>query len=666
MDLFLDNPNGLPKIAAAMSRLSENPDDWNTEIINELLRQAPYAGDFSLRIIMNELDSERRYALGAIEVKSSQASNPRDNKLAPENQGVKQVLIPIIVKEGKMSPLDVFLHNGKAQPLTEQRLRIAMFRPQLFEGIGKRPGDQDIMNTLFPPYRSGGFGIGGNSYVGTHESSKFSSVNSGIINEIHHTIKQDDFNKVENSLNNDPTLRAAVMNNPASYSFMLKLAEQIKRVEAEYMCKQAMQAIPPKVVQVQHVGGVFKIKTANPNALLLQENDVDRPTAESIVGADIVREVERDGTITISTEPVVKNTLVGLKVGAASEFGEWKVKTKDGKELVGWVFPRCVDLDGTNMALSIFSNGSESALQENIAGSLVGKGTNLIDEPPSGFGCFYLARAGSVQAIVPLKIISEAQDVDGTKSYQGDTILGENVQIRLVNGLNRIVNVINGIYGIPADCGWLPMRNMINLAEDASQFTKTAEALQVANQIELMTDGNTYSMRGLGVTKLAKVLPTEFINSDQALFNLAILGLNSSDAKEKLAEAHKISKWVGINGVRPIILAVERFEKAKIAAKEKISKMPAIKALLLKEAAVLDDPTSVDRVLSTGFINPENIGIFVSHIPDFEDTLQNLSQLLITSRLGLSVVDVGALERVVKHLDKVLIGLRELSRHPQV
>ena len=183
MQLYLDDPKGLPKIAAAMSRLSENPDDWHIEIINELMRQAPFTGDFVPRLIMNELDTERRYALGAIELKSKQTTNPRDDKLSAEIQGVKQILIPVIVNDGKMHPLDVFIHNGKAHPLTEQRLRRAMFRPQLFEGIGKRPGDQDIMSTLYPPNRSGGFGLGGNSYVGSYGSEKFSSANSVFIDK---------------------------------------------------------------------------------------------------------------------------------------------------------------------------------------------------------------------------------------------------------------------------------------------------------------------------------------------------------------------------------------------------------------------------------------------------------------------------------------------------
>jgi hypothetical protein len=180
----------------------------------------------------------------------------------------------------------------------------------------------------------------------------------------------------------------------------------------------------------------------------------------------------------------------------------------------------------------------------------------------------------------------------------------------------------------------------------------------------MFESGGTYSIRGSRLEKLAQVLPINFIGHDQAVYNLSILGVEPRFAKEKLAEAHKLSKWVPISGTRPITLASDVYHKAKTAAAERLSKLPQVKSLLLKEAAALDDPLSVDKVLSVGFLNPENINTFIAYIPEFEDTLKKLSELLVAARLGLTPVDAGALERVVKHLDKVIIGLRELAQHP--
>jgi hypothetical protein len=666
-NLFLDDPKGLEKFSQAFTRLSENPDDWQAEILNELYRQAPYVGDFEPTLVMNELDPERRYAVGSVELASRTATNPRDDKTPSKIQGTKKVLIPVVVKDGKMFPLDVFIHNGKAQPLTEARLRRAMFRPELFEAAAKRPGDQDVMNVLYPPYRSGGFGLGGNARVGQQETAKMGSARM-LLDDIHHTVKEADVRYVEDALNRDPTLQAAVINNRATIGFFTKLAKPRPVVSGKVMLKAAMHQIPPKVVQISKISGGFLIKTANPAALIPEENEVDRPEATETVGEDLVHRVERDGTVTVSTDATVKDSLADARLKTVDEFGEWKVRTNDGKELVGWVFPRVVDLDGTNQALAVFSNGSESALQENIAGSPVGRGTNLIDEKPRGMGCFYLARQGGATAIVPMEIKGKMQGEDGDLGYLARTIMGEEITIKLVPGLSKITQIGDGKYGIPEDCGWMPMRNMTSLATDPDEYSKTAQASAIlGDQVDVMFEaggGGTYSIRGQRLEKLASVLPVNFIDHDQAMYNLAILGVDPRFAREKLAEARKLSRWVPISGTRPITLASELYHKAKTAAAKNMNKMPQVKSLLLKEAAALDDPLSVDRVLSVGFINPENIGTFISYLPEFEDTLSKLSELLVAARLGLSSVDAGALERVVKHLDKVIGGLRELAQHP--
>jgi hypothetical protein len=667
MDLFLDDPKGLEKFSQAFTRLSENPDDWQAEIINELYRQASYVGDFEPTLVMNELDPERRYAMGSVELTSRTATNPRDDRTPQKLQGTKRVLIPVVVKDGKMFPLDVFIHNGKAQPLTEARLRRAMFRPELFEAAGKRPGDQDIMNTLYPPYRSGGFGLGGNARVGQQETAKMGSARV-LLDDIHHTVKEADVKHVEDQLNKDPTLQAAIINNKATLGFFTKLAKPRNVISGRTMLKTAMQHIPPKVVQVSKISGGFVIKTANPDALAPEENEVDRPTASAAVGDDLVKQVERDGTVTVSTDAVVKDSLADARLKTVTEFGQYKVKTTDGKELIGWVFPRVVDLDGTNQALAVFSNGSESALQENIAGSPAGKDTNLIDEEPNGMGCFYLARQGGATAIMPMEVKGKIQGEEGDTGYLANTIMGEEVTIKLVPGLSKITQIGEGKYGIPEDCGWMPMREMTSLATDPDQYAKTVEASAVmGNRVEVMFESGgsgSYSIRGTNLEKLASVLPINFIDHDQAMYNLAILGVDPRFAREKLAEARSLSRWVSISNTKPITLASEMYLKAKTAAAEKLNKLPQVKSLLLKEAAALDDPLSVDKVLSVGFLNPENIGTFISYLPEFEDTLRKLSEMLVAARLGLSSVDAGALERVVKHLDKVIGGLRELAQHP--
>ena len=80
---------------------------------------------------------------------------------------------------------------------------------------------------------------------------------------------------------------------------------------------------------------------------------------------------------------------------------------------------------------------------------------------------------------------------------------------------------------------------------------------------------------------------------------------------------------------------------------------------------MLEDPTAVDKVLSVGFINPENISIFAGYIPEFESVIRKLAELLVATRMGLHTVDEGALQRAMVHLDKVVAGLKTLDAAPQ-
>jgi hypothetical protein len=661
MNLFLDNESGLEKLGEATTKLSENPDDWQDEIIDELYRQAPYTGDFSPRLVMNKLDPERRYGMGAIEIKSQQAMNPRDDKTKPELQGVKKVLVPVIINDGKMHALDTIIYNGKMSPLTEDRLRRVMFRPQAFEAISRRPGDQDMANMLYPPYRTSGMGAG-NLFIGSLE--KASSPNF-LMDAIRPTIKEADIKKVEDELNNDPTLLATIQNNEAALPFFHKLAEPVKIVSSDEMVKSAMEAIPPKIVQISKSQKGFMVKTANPDFLLPQENEVDRPTAQNVVGDEIVRRVERDGTVTIATDAVVKKSLADVVVKTVDEFGTYKVKTREGTEIVGWVFPKVVDLDGTVLDMSVFSNGSASAIQDSIAGSPVGKGSNLIDEEPEGLGCFYLSRQGGAVAIAPVSIKARAQGPEMDQSFIGTTILGNKVTIKKVVGLGKISKISEGVYGIPNDCGWLPLNNVIKLAENADEFMKTAQVMDNLSSVHVMYDGSKYFMNGRELEKISAAhLPIQDLSYDQAVYNLSILRAPQELIEEKLASARTESKWHLI-AVRPVTLAAEKFAQAKTAAAKFVEEIPKVDHFLLKEAASVDDPLSVDKILSLGFLNPENVSTFISYLPDLEECVQKLSEILIASRLGMKPVDSGIIERAIRHLDKVIVGLRKLSQYPQ-
>jgi hypothetical protein len=115
----------------------------------------------------------------------------------------------------------------------------------------------------------------------------------------------------------------------------------------------------------------------------------------------------------------------------------------------------------------------------------------------------------------------------------------------------------------------------------------------------------------------------------------------------------------------PVTTMREKYAAARANAVNFLGTLPNLRESLLKEAAPIEDPAAVDKILSVGFLNPENVSIFSSYAPEIEDTIKKLSELLIATRMGLSSVEEGALQKSIVHLDKVVAGLKVLGSMPK-
>lgn len=179
MELFLQPQDIFEKLAT--TRMPEDPNAWPQEILQQLFKEVPYMSDFSPHVTMDKVDAEKGYAFGHITV-----MNQSETQLTatPESQhaaGLRQVRIPIVIRDGELSPLDLLItDDSRVLPLTESRLRSAIFRPQAFDVTSKTPGDQSMIGQLYPPFRqnfglAGGAGGGGVSGMGAESTSKMGS-----------------------------------------------------------------------------------------------------------------------------------------------------------------------------------------------------------------------------------------------------------------------------------------------------------------------------------------------------------------------------------------------------------------------------------------------------------------------------------------------------------
>ena len=74
----------------------------------------------------------------------------------------------------------------------------------------------------------------------------------------------------------------------------------------------------------------------------------------------------------------------------------------------------------------------------------------------------------------------------------------------------------------------------------------------------------------------------------------------------------------------------------------------------IKEASTFNDSPTVDSILALNFVNKNNILEFVEALPLFAQTSQRLADMLLKARLGVSLVDEGALRRVMLGLVEVM------------
>jgi len=165
MDLFIDSQLDFEKVSAAEVTLPEDPNQWQNEVLQELYKQHPYVADFSPDVVMDRIDAERAFGFGHVEIGNKTEIQSGPGSAGEQVGGIHHVRIPIIIREGKMKPFDTLVtEDSKMLPLNEKRLRLALFRPQMFDVTSRTPGDQSIISTLYPPYRqNNGFGGGGST-----------------------------------------------------------------------------------------------------------------------------------------------------------------------------------------------------------------------------------------------------------------------------------------------------------------------------------------------------------------------------------------------------------------------------------------------------------------------------------------------------------------------
>jgi hypothetical protein len=708
---------------AAEIMLPEDANEWPNELMQEIYKQAPFIADFEPHVVMDRVDAERGYGFGHIEIQNKteiQHGAPPDATAAA---GIKNARIPVVIKDLRLQPLDLLVtDDSKVIPLTEPRLRQAIFRPQAFDITGRGPGDMSMIGQLYPPYRQNyGFGGGGatmNVGMGKEGEAKKEALNAStlgsylkkqtdpaalagasrsmlgrgaqlaaegapkaqkylqggtiaaqrataklgsVLSAILPTIRTTDYDRFFGKFAEDRGLQAQYIANHKGTATSLATLASYEPVSSAKLASAALEHIKPSTVQLRKEAEGYRLKTASHACWVPEERLLDRGQAVRLLGAKVVLAADQSGSTTMSLGEGVREEQPppGGDAELVSEYGIYQVQDEKGNHLIGFVFPNLIDIDGTSLPIALFTNGSQMAVQGEIAGIPVGEGVSLFEGHPEGTGVFYK----DLQATLPLTVrATMASPEEGGVVLHAETFDGRQAQVMVMPNVEAPMAGPEGEFLIPDSWSWLPLdtAEKTALISSPEDLNKEGAALRSLASVTLRYGGDCFSVDGFPVEKLASE-EKHFLSVDDTMFLLAALGTNLEYAQQKLGEAAAWNRPVSVLVERDIDTATSVLNETRKVAAAVVGRVPDLRKDLVKEAAVIPDPSAVDTVLSLGFLNPENLGTFISAIPEIDASQMKMCELLLAARLGLAEVPAPALEKAIRSTEEVLEGLKILA-----
>ncbi len=647
-----------------------------------------------VNVVLDRVDQQRGYAFGSAEV-----TNQTDAPIPDQPEAA--VHIPIIVKDRLMQPMDVMLDGKKALPLNERRLREKLFRTASFETSTRKPTDQGMVDQLYPPMRTNyGYGNAVATGVGVGGFGKQASLCAAIAG----TISDRQFDSVMLKVADGET--SLLLQKNAGARVALERLARAPYISTEKTAQALVSRIKPTVVQFTKLAsGNFKVKWANAGAFMPQESTASPQQAGQMSGADMSA-MQPGQTMTVTTQRAQKQGLDEPDGTVIKEFGDYAVKSADtGETLIGTVLP-VVDFQMQPLELYVFTDGAgHYATQDEIIGvRQEGPGGMALQQQeegpppappadpaaqggappmpqvapdagmpkmasaPQGDGIFVYTPEGGAKPFCtqPLTVSAMTQGPDGTPQVMAEDVFGAKLTLVMTPGLMAFEPLDeDGTIAIPDDMQWVPLQGeAVHLAKGDTP-DGAADLKGLPNEVSVKSTGQgETSMEGMPLAKVARD-QRWFLKTAEATFLLCAMGLTQDEAHAVIKEAESrdghVVKLAGLNPITPLAEVHAEAEKRAMALLQQFD-FGFWKRDLVKEAAALEDSETADKVLAMNFINPENLSIFASYLPDLDSTCEKLAEMLLASRLGMNQVPDGAAERAMKNMEDVIGGLRALQQ----
>ena len=651
----------------ASIELEEDATQWPRQVLTELFRALPEISEYTPEVKFIKTNEEQGYAVGVVVV-----SNGTNSALAATNTGTEtpRALVPVVIKNGKLSPLDTLMSSsGRMFPLTVDRLREVLYRPETFDLITDDWGEAGLWQLFAPPGQNqmGGQMGGQGPQVLTGPGMKQAS----LLERIDGTILQADIDQLAYKLWSDDVLVKTATQNPAMQQVLRKLSmAHTVSGDVDALTKRALdEHFPADVVLMRYVdeGDCYEVKLANRASGRESTEFYHRGDFLRFTDAKVAERIDKEGPVVGAKSDNHARVLVGvggMKVKPIEHSGYYTVYNAiTGAQLRGWVFTGLLDATGSRLPLSLFASEVGATTQEEIAGSYAADHTMLPHDPIKGQGCFVVGSSGlSMHATVPLTVRGSSGE-QGSIRYNCVDVTGDEILVVLQRGMDAVVAFPDRKELVmPYHTSFIstehPMPPLISRGEEVE---KVASSLLTGRlTITGVPEEEAYRFHLKQLPHLSEKVAMStgpVMLHDDALYTLCMAGLGVEEALGALGKVAQVGRCEVVCtdvGVLPQVPDLEKFASHS-------TEIRSIRPNLVKEAATLTDSMTVDAVLGLDFINSENVRVFISMIPYLEKALNKTCELIFASRLGLSEIPETAAARAARGLNDAIRGLKALA-----
>ncbi len=605
----------LPQLLTQEMELSRDVKNWFSEIFEAFISKFPQLQEYGIDIKISKVDPETGSGIGTITVFSND----------------KQITVPIIVRNFKLAPFDVFEYDGQFYPLTFARLMNIFLATNIGAVSAPVKTDQAISQVS----------IGRELPTGYFAEVKTLSKAGGKISpfrKIAHTVYKQD---IENSLE----LFSKYADGLSIYKLKKNL---IGRPDVKDVLASAKKSLEERTFLIKkETENRYLVKVAFSGNSKIDEFFVDSDGFNScfnFLSNDHKAKIDQGKHLIVSfnkraCHPIVKDIIPAFEVRCP---GKYLFPTANGKLIRGYVFKSFT-------GEWLFWNESYYCLSPSLFG------IKECGDIPSKFRNYNI-RPGKCYFI----------------RFLPDRVFGPFyiVRISIDKNRNKIKEIFGsfGLYRIKIDL-LDDSEEIIAVKKDGNEmkisFSKIIDILPAEVIIDLpknKTDFETYFNYVFPSLKIEPKLDGGFIISYQSS---QIVVDNSPELEFVLRgvfnvasrEASKIAKYASVKPSVTLLnvdLPVEKvFIPKEASAKEKIVKYLISEIdfpRLIKYASTIKDTVTLDTIFTLSLMRPHNLFEFIQLVPILKFVASKLAKLLLFVRLGLKNIDEEALSYTMRQL----------------